>query len=484
MVLTVIAKFIAFGRELAIAAYFGSDSNTDSFFIAYGLIGNILYGLTTAFATAFLPIYIEEKEKNGRVCSNSFAGQSIIFFVCVAIIFSVAIFSFAELLTSAIAPSASVSQSAQIALFIRILTAGLIFSLLNSFSCSLLDAERIFGNTAFSGIIYSLVVVLSAVFFSQSYGIMALVIAVAGANLIQFLFSGIRSKKFITLALPRKNDSRLWKMLLISMPILLSNTTVEINQIINRALAMKLGKGCVSAFSYASTLAVFVTSSLVYSLVTIFFTEFSKAACADNAAERIPKLVRTALDVLLFVLVPVTCITFFFSEDIVTLALKRGKFTFDDVVMTASGLRWMAIGFLAIVVKALFTKCFIALKDTMTPMIVSVTEVALNIGLVFLLYRKFQVAGIAAALAFANIYAALLLMALLHRKAGIMKSSFSAKYLAKFCGLTFVAVLILYWLRGVMCSAVPILRFTCASITAFLCFLPEYLRLLHKFRRR
>ena len=52
------------------------------------------------------------------------------------------------------------------------------------------------------------------------------------------------------------------------------------------------------------------------------------------------------------------------------------------------------------------------------------------------------------------------------------------------CGLTFVAVLILYWLRGVMSSAVPILRFTCASITAFLCFLPEYLRLLHKFRRR
>ncbi len=482
--LTLIAKFMAFGRELAIAAYFGSTRDTDSFFIAYGLIANILYGLTAAFAVAFLPLYVEEKERKGNNCAHSFAGQSILFFSVASIVFSVAVFSFAGILTKIISPTVSIAQAEQITFFIRILTTGLIFSLLNSFACSLLDAERVYGNTAVSGIIYSTVIIIAAILFSRIYGIITLVIAVCGANLLQFAFSGLRCRKFIIPALPQKNDRRLWNMLLISLPILLSNTTVEINQVLNRALAVNLGQGVVSAFSYASTLAVFVTSTFVYSLVTMFFTEFSKAACADNADEKISKLLRIALKLLVMVLVPVTVISFICAEDIVTIALKRGKFTIEDVHVTASGLRWLALGFLAIVVKALFTKCFIALKNTRTPMAVSICEVALNIILALLLYRKFRISGIAAASSIANICAAAFLLLLLWKKIRQQIIIYSFNYTVIITVSIAALVILLPVLQTYLADMIPWVRFPLMAAAGFICFAPMYLYFFKNYRKK
>ena len=482
--LTLIAKFLAFCRELAVAAYFGSSNDTDSFFIAYGLIANILYGLATAFATTFLPLYVEERENRGRVFANKFAGQSIVFFSSAAIAIAAVVFALSGALTKIIAPSVPPAQAEQIALFIRILTAGLIFSLLNSFACSLLDAERIFGSTAISGIIYSAAVIASAVFFSKNYGITSLIIAISGANLLQFLFSGLRSCKYITLALPSKKDSRLWKMLLLAVPILLSNTTIEINQIINRSLAINLGKGIVSAFSYASTLTVFVTSTLVYSLVTIFFTEFSKAACADNSLEKIRKLLQNGLNILLIILLPLTCITFIYAEDIVTIALMRGKFTAEDVVVTAQGLRWMAPGIFAIVVKALFTKCFISMKNTLTPMIVSICEVFLNIVLVILLSKRFGISGISAAMSTANLCAAFALFILLNKNIGGAILKYSLGYILKSTISTVCAITLLCVLRLQLGTIVPFCRLTLATAAGFASFALLYWHFFKHWHKR
>ncbi len=482
--LTLIAKLMAFGRELAIAAYFGSTTDTDSFFIAYGLIANILYGLTAAFAVAFLPVYVEEKERGGCCCAHRFAGQSILFFCAASLVVSIVVFAFAGVLTKIISPTVSSAQAEQITFFIRILCSGLIFSLLNSFACSLLDAERVYGNTAVSGLIYSAVIIIAAVLFSKTFGIITLVIAVCGANLLQFAFSGFRSRKFISLSLPEKNDRRLWNMLLISLPILLSNTTVEINQVLNRALAVNLGKGVVSAFSYASTLAVFVTSTLVYSLVTIFFTEFSKAACACDANEKIKRLLQTALNLLLMVLIPVTVISFICAEDIVTITLKRGKFTAEDVLVTSCGLRWLAPGFLAIVVKALFTKCFIALKNTRTPMAVSICEVALNIILALLLYREFRISGIAAASSIANICAAAALLLLLWKRLRQRIVTYSFTYTAHFTISAVSSVALLLFLQTQLASMIPLVRFSIMAAAGFLCFAPMYLKFLRNYRKK
>lgn len=482
--LTLLAKFLAFGRELAVAAYFGSTPDTDSFFIANGLIANILYGLTTALAAAFLPVYIEEKEKNDRAAANKFAGRSILFFLMIAMIFAAAVCFFAKELAALTAPSVSGEQAEQIAFFIRILAAGLIFSLLNSFSCSLLDAERIFGYTAFAGIIYSAAVIVTAVFFSETYGIIALVIAVSGAHVLQFIFSGWRSRKFISLSLPCRNDSQLWSVLLISFPILLSNTTVEINQVINRALAVKLGSGVVSAFSYASTLMIFVTSTLVYSLVTIFFTEFSKASCTDDFQEKIKVLLRKALNVLFLLLLPVTLISVIFSTDIVTIALKRGKFTAADVILTAQGLKWFAAGFLGVVCKALFVKCFVAMKDTKTPMIVSICEVALNIVLAFMLYQKYGISGITSALSIANICAAAALLWLLDHKLKGNTILWSWKYALKITGSTAVAILLLILIDRFGENWSAWLRFPAAVVIGFSIYLPSYLETLFKYTRQ
>ena len=263
-------------------------------------------------------------------------------------------------------------------------------------------------------------------------------------------------------------------MLLISYPILLSNIAVEVNQIINRALAVKLGNGLVSSLTYASTLSIFVSSTLIYSLVTIFFTEFSKTACTNDASDKLKKLLRFALNILLCVLLPLSLITFLYAEDIVTITFKRGKFTADNVISTAQVLRWFAIGFMAVVCKTLFIKCFIAMKDTRTPMCVGICEVCLNISLTLMFYRRFQVAGIAVALSAANICAAAALLCLLNCKLKRHTILWSWKYTARILGSAAVSIIFLLLANRILENWNAWLRFPTAALIGVACFLPVY----------
>ena len=58
---TIVGKGIGFLRMMVVAFLFGADYETDAYYLANGMVSNILYALTTAIAVSFLPIYIKKK---------------------------------------------------------------------------------------------------------------------------------------------------------------------------------------------------------------------------------------------------------------------------------------------------------------------------------------------------------------------------------------------------------------------------------------
>jgi putative peptidoglycan lipid II flippase len=109
-------------------------------------------------------------------------------------------------------------------------------------------------------------------------------------------------------------------------------------------------------------------------------------------------------------------VTFFYARDIVTIAFARGAFGSSAVRLTSLGLQCYACGFVFIVLKALFIKAFFAMRDSRTPMVISICEVACNIIIAVSLSYLIGFAGVIISISVSSFFASLVMLLILHRR--------------------------------------------------------------------
>ena len=274
-VLTIIGKIIGFLRTIILAYFFGADSTMDAYNLANGFVLNVLYALSTAVGLAFLPMYIEKKVNEGERENAIFSSKILTATSFLIIVISVLVFLNSSLVAKVIAPGYTGVKLKQVAFYLKILSTGMVFSLLTSLLKSILDAEKVYGYGAFSGIIFSIITILFVILFHNLWGVMSLVISIPIAYFFQFILLGERTRKIVKIRfLFDFQDNEVKNLLKAALPVLLSNTTVEINQLVDRMLASGTKEGAVSALSYSANLSDLVISIFSASLITIFFTLF------------------------------------------------------------------------------------------------------------------------------------------------------------------------------------------------------------------
>ena len=138
IIITFISKAIGFVREIIIAYYYGASFSTDAYFLAMGLISNVLYAFTTALSVAFLPLYIENKRKSR---SQNFVSVSCIVTGVISIAVSGIVFVCSEGIAKLTAPSYNAQQLYYVGMYMRILAVGMLFPLFTNIFTSILNAE-------------------------------------------------------------------------------------------------------------------------------------------------------------------------------------------------------------------------------------------------------------------------------------------------------------------------------------------------------
>ncbi len=463
-VLTVLGKVIGFFRTIIIAYIFGADSTMDAYNLANGFVLNVLYALSTAIALAFLPSYIEKKVNRGKKAVEDFSSKSLTVMSIFAIILSVAVFIGAPFLAQIIAPGFTGKQLEEVAFYLRILTIGMIFSLLASMLKSILDAERIYGYGAFSGIVYSVITIVFVVVFHVSWGVMSLIIAVPVAYFLQFVFLGFRTRKCVKIRpIFDIHDRDVVNLLKAALPVLLSNTTVEINQLVDRMLASGTTEGAVSALSYSANLSDLVVSIFSASLITVFFTEFSNEAVKGDI-EAIKKALRQGISVIVLLLLPISVITIMFGEDIVRIVYFRGAFNEKALSLTTIAIILYAACWIAINIERLVTKAFLAFGDTKLPMVISILSVIVNIVFSILCVQFIGFAGIILGTVIAEIVSVGLNMFFLHQKIGALRLGDMKIKLAKMLLAAIVTGMVLMGMQVVLIDFSAFVRFVSATI--------------------
>lgn len=401
--LTIIAKVIGFGKSIIMASYFGADLNSDAYYFSSTLVANVLYMITTSIGISFLPIYVKIRENNGRERSRQYAAETLIMMSIIAVSLTAIVVAAAPLLISVFAPTYTGNQFNNTVLYLRIMAGGIIFALLTNIFLNLLNGEKIYGFSNISGIINSVVLILMIVVLSPRIGIMSAVLALPISYVAQFLTLSIRGKNYIDFRLKRNPWNESTKILLIqALPILLSNATIELNQMIDKMLLVSIEDGAVSAVHYSSVLYQFATSIVSIPISTVIFTELSELV-AKNELSTIRHLIKDTLHAAFLIGVPVTLVMLIYPAPIVNIVFGHGHFTDYAVSRSAIGLFFYGFCLVPTCIKQVMTKAFYSVHDTRIPMVLSIMEVVLNICASILLSRFMGLGGVVCGTAVATI---------------------------------------------------------------------------------
>lgn len=401
-ILSLIGKLIGFLRSMIIASSFGADNMTDAYYLAYGVNSNILYAITMSVSVAFLPMYIKKKEEKGAGESYCFSTRVVMELGIVALLLTAIIMVFAPFLVKIMASSYSQEEMATTVLFLRVMSVGIVFSLMANLFQTVLNAEKVYEYAAFSSIVNSLVLIGVVLLFQGKMGIMSLVIATPLSYLLQFLFLKLRSRPYIGISV----KYGIWEpgvknLVSQAFPVLISNTTIEINQLIDRMLLVSIEEGAVTTLSYSGVLFQFAASVISIPFSTVSFTELSLAYTQKNR-EKVRNIINKTIRLMIMICIPVVFVMFMKAETIVYIVYGRGKFSEQAVLQTACGLAFYAFCLIPECIKQIITKAFYSVQETRAPMILGVLEVVVNIISSIFFSRYYGIAGVVIGTAFAS----------------------------------------------------------------------------------
>lgn len=238
-------------------------------------------------------------------------------------------------------------------------------------------------------------------------------------------------------------------------PLLAATMATQFNVIGERFFASWLEAGTISQLSYAYRIATIPLTIFTLTVLSIVFTRMTQTrGRGDLEGARLQ--MSLALSLTFFLMVPMAVFMAFWAEEVVRLLFYRGAFTQTDVIETGAMLRAYSLGTLFLALSLLLSRIALSVAKARPIMIAGAVSVAVTLGLDYLLVGVLGGQGLALAMSIGAIVNALCLLALLRADMPTPLRSF-ALWLA--CSLVLFVVLSLWPLQGLaglFLSIVPV----------------------------
>lgn len=400
----IISKIAGFIKQMVIAGSFGATIETDLIQISQGLISNTDYIIVQTLSTAFVALYIHTKEtseEKARGFASNVVKALLVIVLGIALIMAVG----SPVISRIIAPTYDAELSARLAKYILIFSPTIVLYVLTAVFISILNANKRFVLGELTGLIQSVVLVLTIVLLKDQFYVTTLVIGYFIYSIINPSYLGLFSKKYIghTKGNPFK-DSQVKEFLKMCGPLLLGYSMIFINQQVDKIIVSGMEAGTVTAMSYGAVLSNLVTT-LIASLCTVLFTNITELNSKKDYSGVIHLTEKSSL-LMVVILMPITIVTCFASKEIVTVAFGRGAFDQQAINGAAYALIGYGIGFIAFALKSLYARVLYSNKDTKTPMINSSIGIVINIVLSIILSKVMGVLGVTLASSISEFVAA------------------------------------------------------------------------------
>ena len=463
MIVVLLSKFLGFLRQVVIASSYGSNLNTDIYFLSsdfmIGLSGALLASLTTALVT----IYIDISIKKDKDSANAVASKMLTLFLLVGGVFILLTNLFAPFIAKILAPSYTASDSGILVKYLRIFSVTFIFTSFQSIYAAVLNANNSFVPGKLYGIVYNPIAIVMVLLFSGKFGINALVIAYFLGNVCQtLLLRHLCHDTFSFKPSLNFNDQNIKHLILLSLPLLLSNIFIQLNGIIDKAICSVLGEGIASNYSYAYTLEQFITATITATLSLILLSKYATYVAEENT-EMVVKTFKESLSGLIILLLPITIIACVMSPEIVKIVYMRGQFDETAAYHTSRALIGFSIGFGLIAIREMYIRLHFSYQNTKMPMIANISAVVLNAVLSFILAKYIGVMGVSLATSLSVILTIFLLNKSIKKYIPNFRFLTMLKLLLKLTPACIATILFTVYLKSILDVNIIIKFLVCAS---------------------
>jgi putative peptidoglycan lipid II flippase len=424
---TTVSRLLGLVRETVLAALFGATPAMDAFNVAFR-IPNLLRDLFAegAMTAAFVPTFTRTLTGQGREAAWRLGNLVMNALLVVTTVLVIAGIIFAPQITHLLAPefAETPGKIEQTTGMTRVMLPFLTTLAVAAAMMGMLNSLRRFFMPSLSPAMFNVASIFSAfalvpfmpyVGLPGIYGI-AIGTLLGGIGQIALQWPTLRREGFRYQPVLSFKDPALLEILRLMGPATVGLAAVQINVAVNTFLATG-EPGAVSWLQYAFRLMYLPSGSFGVSIATASLPEISRqAAAADLRAVR--DTVARGLRMMLILNLPATVGLMVLADPIVALIYQRKMFLPADTVATAAALMFYAPGLLGYSAVKIASPTFYSMRDSRTPVLVSVVSVLVNLGLNIALVRVMGFRGLALGTAIAAIFNAVVLLWLLRRRLG------------------------------------------------------------------
>ncbi|HZJ86803.1 MAG TPA: lipid II flippase MurJ, partial [Erysipelothrix sp.] len=208
--------------------------------------------------------------------------------------------------------------------------------------------------------------------------------------------------------------------------------------IVDKSMGSTLVKGSISALNYAEKLSGLIQGIFIAAINTVMYPIFSREAIKEDH-EGLKKTIIQSINLILLITVPSAMAMMILSTPIVKIAFERGEFDRVATLMTSSALTFTTVRMISGSINMSLNNVYYSLKDTKTPLIISMFSVVVNIVLNLVLIRPLKHNGLALATSVSSIFGMIVSIYFLRKKLGSFGFKASVIVFIK----TFIASLIM-----------------------------------------
>jgi putative peptidoglycan lipid II flippase len=399
MTSVMLARVIGYLRERYVAWAFGAGPSTDAYVAAFTIPDFLFYILAGGTASiTFISIYARHTAKGEERQAQEAFNSTITIMTVVTLLGTILVEIFTPQLERLIFPKFTVEQLELCVNLTRILLPGQIFFYAGGIVSAVLYSRRMFLYPALSPVFYGSFIILGGLLGAHKYGIAALAYgALLGSFVGPFLINAIGATKAglrYEWSFDWKNPQfREWVRL--SIPLMLGVSLVSADDWILRYFASG-GSGEITRLNYAKRLFALPISILGQAagqasmpFFARLFGEGKRSEFAQTVNQSVYRISAASL-LATALMVPA-------ALPLVDLAFRRGHFTFADSLSTSLYFAWFSLSLALWSAQALYARAFYAAGDTLTPMIASTLIVIASLPVYAVMFRHFDVAGLAMA---------------------------------------------------------------------------------------
>ncbi len=449
--LALVLKVSGFIRESIVATEFGATAETDAYFLAFGFITLVVAMISTGFNNVFLPMYVRSRAAgadDGDRNANALLNWTMIIFVAASLIGCFFADAFVPFIYWQATAETKVLAVQMTQIFFAFMTMIALSGLLDSY----LQSRRIFVPSQVSKLLATLMAALFAVFFSDVWGIFSLVYGFIAGTVLGVLIQIVALARSDYKWRPEFKMEREFKMafLVLIVPSLLNSVVGQVNLFVNRFFASGTGDASVTYLNNSSLIISIPNAIYATTLAAIIFTLMSEQT--ENIA-KFKDTVFRGMEISLVTLLPIAVGLLVVGDAVVSFIYERGKFTATDTANTHLAL----LLYLPIIVfqgmQLILSKSMYARGKTAVVFRISVTTIAVNILLNWLLVDKYGYPALAISASVVSVYYFTVSMIVVYRDLGVAEFKRVARMSARVVGPAVIMGLAVWGLKFVTGAA-------------------------------